>query len=309
MDRAIFDALAARVRNWERWGAQDARGTLNHIDGDALRRAATEVRAGRSFSLSLPLDRHGPQLGTYRFNPKLRMTQVARPFAPGGPAGMSDDIIEMPLQAATQWDAFAHVHYDGLLYNGCAATTVTEAGAACNGVEHLANPGIVSRGVLIDVARHRGVDRLPLEHAISIDELRAVLASQETTVLPGDIVLIRTGHIRHFTVDRDRAAFNSGGAGLHAHCAEWLHEVCAAAVAADNLAVEQVDLGAFRAGMPMPLHMLCLRDMGMPLGEMFDLEALAADCASDRRYSFLLSGSPLPFTGAVGSPVNPIALK
>jgi kynurenine formamidase len=310
MDRVIFDGIAARVRNWERWGPEDARGTLNHIDGEALRRGAAEVRGGRMFSLSLPLDKDGPQLDTYRFNPRLRMTQVATPFRGNPAASMSDDAIEMPLQAATQWDALAHVHYDGVLYNGCkVCDTLSEGGAARHGIEHLATPGIVSRGVLIDVARYRGVDRLPSDHAIGIDELRAVLAHQGSEVLPGDIVLIRTGHIRHFTIDRDRVAFNAGGAGLHATCAEWLHDRRVAAIAADNLAVEQVDLEAFQGGMPLPLHMLCLRDMGMPLGEMFVLDALAADCAADGRYSFMLSGSPLPFTGAVGSPVNPVALK
>jgi kynurenine formamidase len=310
MDRTIFDGLATQVRNWERWGPEDARGTLNHIGGEALRRAAGEVRVGKSFSLGLPFDKDGPQLGTYRTNPKLRMTHVATPFRANGDATMSDDVIEMPLQCATQWDSLAHVHYDGMLYNGCkVCDTLSEAGASKQGIENLATPGIVSRGVLVDVARWRGVDRLPHDHAISVDELREVLAHQNVEVLPGDIVLIRTGHIRYFTVDHDRATFNTAGAGLHATCAEWLHETSAAAVAADNLAVEQINLAAFQDGMPLPLHMLCLRDMGMPLGEMFVLDALAEDCAADGRYSFMLSGSPLPFTNAVGSPVNPIALK
>jgi len=91
----------------------------------------------------------------------------------------------------------------------------------------------------------------------------------------------------------------------------WLYDVNAAAVAADNVAVEHVEMAAFagEGKMPMPLHMLCLRDMGMPLGEMFDLDALAADCAADGRYTFMLTAPPLAFTGAVGSPVNPVALK
>jgi kynurenine formamidase len=128
-------------------------------------------------------------------------------------------------------------------------------------------------------------------------------------VEPGDIVLVRTGHLRCFTVEHDREAFNGPQPGLSADCAEWLHDRSAAAVAADNLAVEQIGPETMTAGMPLPLHMLCLRDMGLPLGEMFDLEALAADCAADGRYAFLLSAPPLGITGAVGSPINPTALK
>jgi len=311
MDRQDFDAIAERVRNWGRWGAGDVRGSLNLIGPDALKGAAAEVRDGKMFSLGLRFDKDGPQNDVYRFNPKLTITQIAQQLDAKGVATMSDDKVEMPLQAATQWDAYSHMHYDGEMYNGCkVCDSITETGATKHGVEHLANPGIVSRGVLIDAARFYKTDRLAGDHAIKIDELRAILATQNTHISPGDIVIIRTGHIRHFTVDKDRDAFHRDGAGLHAECAEWLFDTSAAAVAADNVAVEHVNMAAFAdGGMPMPLHMLCLRDMGMPLGEMFDLDALAADCADDGRYTFMLTAPPLAFTGAVGSPVNPVALK
>jgi kynurenine formamidase len=127
--------------------------------------------------------------------------------------------------------------------------------------------------------------------------------------MPGDIVLIRTGHIQRFTLERDRAAFNGTQPGLSPTCAEWVHDHSLAAVCADNLAVEVMSPRAWQSEMPLQFHMLCLRDMGCPLGEMFNLDALAADCAGDGRYTFLLSAPPIPFTNAVGSPVNPLALK
>jgi kynurenine formamidase len=310
MESGLFDKMAERLRNWGRWGPDDVRGTLNHIGPETLMRAAAEVRSGKSFSLGLPFSKDGPQDGSFRDNPKLSMVQIAMELGTTGRATMSDDRIEMPLQCATQWDALSHAHYDGQIYNGCEVCDVlSEQGASRHGVEHLANPGIVSRGVLVDVPRHLGVDRLPMNYRIGIDDLRAVLAAQNAEVLPGDIVLVRTGHIRHFTVDNNRQTFLGGGPGLDGSCAEWLHETSAAAVAADNLAVEYVEMADFNEGMPLPLHMFCLRDMGMPLGEMFDLEQLSTDCASDGRYTFMLAAQPLAFVGAVGSPVNPIVLK
>lgn len=310
MDSRNFDRVAERVRNWGRWGAQDMRGTLNHIGPEALRQAAREVRSGKMFSLALPLDKDGPQDGGFRSNPKLTVVSSAAPMGAGGRTTCADDVIEMALQCGTQWDALAHVHYDGLMYNGCKLCDVMgKNGASVHGIEHLANPGIVARGVLIDVARHYKVDRLPTTHQISVDDLRAVLAAQNVEVMPGDILLVRTGHIRCFTIDGERTRFLTEGPGLHYSCAEYLHDVSAAAVAADNAAVEHIDMAEFHGGTALPLHICCLREMGMPLGEMFDMEALTADCAADGRYSFMLSAPPLAFTGAVGSPVNPMALK
>ena len=216
----------------------------------------------------------------------------------------------MPLQCATQWDALAHVHYDGLLYNGCnARECLTQKGALKMGIDHLASPGIASRGVLVDIARLKGVERLPQDYAITVDDLNAACEKQGVRVGVGDILLVRTGHMRAFTVDGDRGRFMGLQPGLSHACAEWAHDKSLAAVAADNMAVEILHPEVFGSATPLPFHMLALRDMGMPLGEMFNLEALAADCAADGRYAFLLTAPPLEVTGGFGSPVNPLALK
>ena len=311
MKRQQFDALAAKVRNWGRWGADDQRGTLNHIGPEALLAGAATVQAGKLFSLGLNFDKDGPQLGIGHFNPKLYPTDLFTALNPAVPGVVySDDVIHMPLQAATQWDALAHVHYDGELYNGCnARACLTEKGAAKMGIEHLASPGIMSRGMLIDVARYKGVARLPIDYAISVDDLNATCAAQGIRPQKGDIILVRTGHIQTFTIDRNRPAFNGMQPGLSFQCAEWVHEHSLAAVCADNLAVETISAEMVTSEMPLPFHMACLRDMGCPLGEMFNLDALAADCAADGRYSFLLAAPPLAVTNGFGSPVNPLALK
>jgi kynurenine formamidase len=311
MQRQDFDAIADRLRNWGRWGPEDQRGTLNHIGPETLRDAAATVTDGKLFNLGLNFDKNGPQTGSGRFNPKLYATDLFTPLNPAKPSAVySDDVIHMPLQAATQWDALGHVHYDGVLYNNCkACDTLSEKGAARLGIEHLATPGIMSRGVLLDILRLKNADRLPVDYAITVDDLNAACAAQGVTMRKGDIVLIRTGHIQRFTVEKDRAAFTGMQPGLSPLCAEWVHDHSLAAVCADNLAVEVMAPAGLTSDMPLAFHMLCLRDMGCPLGEMFNLDALAADCAEDGRYSFLLSAPPIAFTNAFGSPVNPLALK
>lgn len=311
MQRQDFDAIADRLRNWGRWGPEDQRGTLNHIGPETLRDAAATVTDGKLFNLGLNFDKNGPQTGSGRFNPKLYATDLFTPLNPAKPSAVySDDVIHMPLQAATQWDALGHVHYDGVLYNNCkACDTLSEKGAARLGIEHLATPGIMSRGVLLDILRLKNAERLPIDYAITVDDLNAACAAQGVTMRKGDIVLIRTGHIQRFTLEKDRAAFTGMQPGLSPLCAEWVHDHSLAAVCADNLAVEVMAMEGLTSDMPLAFHMLCLRDMGCPLGEMFNLDALAADCAQDGRYSFLLSAPPIAFTNAFGSPVNPLALK
>jgi len=311
MNPVDFDRTAERLRNWGRWGPDDNRGTLNLIGPDVLRRAFAEARDGKQFALGLRFDRNGPQRGGNRVNPQLILHAIDDPVNPQFPrTRFADDSVFMALQSATQWDALCHVHYDGQLYNGCnVCDTVTPTGTKRLGAEHLANPGITSRGILLDVARHFGVDELPAGHAITPDQLDAVVERQGVGIAPGDIVAIRTGAIRAMVVHRSRDRFGEVQPGLDATCAEWLHDRQAAAVCADNVAVEVIDTTTIASEICLPLHALCLRDMGMPLGEMFDMEELAADCAADGRYSFLLCAPPLGFTGAVGSPVNPIVLK
>ncbi len=310
MSEAEFREIAKRVSNWGRWGPDDERGTLNLITPEVVKRAAGCVRRGRVFSLGLAFGADGPQPGVgVRFNPLHYMSAIGEPIGGGGLGFCySDDVVHMPLQCATQWDALAHVHYAGQIYNGFAADEVlTASGASRGGIDKAARDGIVSRGVLLDVARQRGVERLAPDVVIDPPELDAVARAAGIEPGPGDIVLLRTGHIRVFTEDRDSVRFAGASPGLGMACAEWLRERDIAAVCADNVAVEPLP-GAV-PGLPIPLHMLCIRDMGMLFGEMLNLEALARDCAEDGVYEFLFSAPPLAVTRGIGSPINPVAVK
>jgi len=306
----VVRALAKRVSNWGRWGKDDERGTLNLITPEVVKAAAACVRSGRVFPLGLAFGPDGPQSGTVigRFNPQHYMTSIGAPYGAPGGFHYSDDVICMPLQCGTQWDSLAHVHYDGLLYNGVpAAEALSVAGTAKNGIDRLAEAGITSRGVLLDIARTQGVPRLAPGTCIRPADLDAAERAAGVRVQAGDVLLFRTGHLNVFLVDGDRETYLWQGPGLGIDCIEWLRARDVAAVCADNTAIEVMpceDPDLF-----YPVHLLGLRDMGLPFGEMFDLEALAADCARDGQYTFLFSAPPLKVTGGIGSPVNPVAVK
>jgi kynurenine formamidase len=299
--------LAARVRNWGRWGADDELGTLNLLTDDVVREAAREIRTGRRISCSIPLDPDGPQTGRIvgRTNPVRTMLRVNEPST-GDPSEYctSDDAVTMGLQAGTHWDALAHVSYAGRLYNGVPASSIDEHGAHRLGIGNVTS--LVGRGVLLDVARAHGVDRLPGGYAITADDLDAAAELGRVTVRPGDIVLVRTGQMRWF-LDGDRDAYAVPAPGLSLQTVPWFRAHDVAAVATDNLTFEVFP--GERPDVLLPVHLLHLRDMGMTQGQNFDLERLAEDCATDGRSSFFLDASPLPFTCALGAPVQPVAIK
>ncbi|WP_176562130.1 cyclase family protein [Mycolicibacterium palauense] len=325
-----FRALADQVRNWGRWGADDELGTLNFITADIVAGAATLARHGKVFPLGVDFGSSGPQ-GAFKFrnNPVHVMTvdggdadtlvqygpewlrnavahDVSAFFA-DNPFRFNDDMIVMPLQAASQWDALSHVYYEDKLYNGFPAGSVTSFGAYHCGIDKVDGKGITSRGVLLDVVRHRGAEVfLEPGNPVTPEELDAVAAAQGVEVRRGDIVVVHTGWWTRFGISGDGA---EPGSGLDWRCAGWLHEHEVAAVAADNLMVEDPDPASGVEGTFLPMHMLCLRDMGLMLGEYWDLGALSADCAADGVYEFQLIAPPLRVVGAVGAPVNPIAIK
>ncbi len=301
------------LSNWGKWGDDDERGTLNYINPDCIIEAARLARKGEVFRLGLNYDKDGPDLVSLRrFNPVHLMlahggdAAIGAQTLPGG-AQFADDVLIMPLQSATHWDSLAHVFYDGKLYNGYSMTEVTGTGARHNSIDKACD-GIVGRGVLLDIARSQGKDILETDHGITPEELDACAKQQEVNVRQGDIICIRTGFIQKWLREHDKKAYTDTWPGLSFECARWLSQHRVAAVAADTIGLEVFPCG-FADDCFLPLHMVAIRDMGMLIGEMFNFEVLSADSAEDRIYEFLFIGTPLPITGAVGSPVNPLAVK
>jgi kynurenine formamidase len=317
---AAIATAAKRYSNWNRWGADDGVGTVNFLDEQARVAAAALVRRGRSFSLSLPFDENGPQFGwKRRVNPVHTMLSTGMDTAErmGLPHGLSvaDDAVFMPLQCSTQWDGLGHVFDHGVGWNGRSGReVVTSEGDFATGIERLAAP-VIGRGVLLDVGRALGEDgELADGCPITSADLDETIRRQGGTsaVGRGDIVLVRTGQLtrarRAVANGRGWGSYAGGPApGLSFETAGWLHRTEIAAVATDTWGVE-VRPNEWPAAM-QPLHQVALPHIGLLLGEMWDPDELAADCAADGVYEFLLAAQPLPFTRAVGSPVNPVAVK
>jgi kynurenine formamidase len=298
----------ARLRRWGRWGESDGKGALNLLTQERVLDAVQTVRRGQVFSLAMPFGPGGPQPDQGRFNPKLTMVEVGNQQNLPGGFQYADDTVFMSLQGATQWDALSHAFYDGVMWNGKSVPeSITEQGASENSVTSFRD-GVVGRGLLLDVARHCGVDCLPDNEAVRPEVLDEVASSQGVEIRPGDIVLVRTGRVGRAVREGSYPfeSFVMASPGLSVRCADWLVQHDVAAVAADNIAVETTTSEV--AGMMMPLHMICQRDAGIVFGELFDLDPLAIACAEYRQWEFLLVAAPIPITGAVGGPVNPLAI-
>ncbi|MFD8072496.1 cyclase family protein [Streptomyces sp. NPDC059718] len=303
---AEFHDIAKRVNNWGRWGEDDETGTLNLVTDEVVRAAAGTVRSGRRVPLALPLQQDGVQTGMIpgRVNPLRTMVMLNHEMFGPGTVATSDDIVTMGLQAATHWDALTHVSHSGRIYNGRPAGSITaHGGAAFSGIEKITT--LLSRGVLLDVARARGTDRLPGDHAVTPDDLDAAEELARTTVRPGDVVLVRTGQMRVYLAG-DKHAYAFPSPGLSVRTPEWFHARDVAAVANDTLTFEifppEIE------DLWLAVHALDLVEMGMPQGQNWNLEALSEACAEEGRYAFLLDATPQPFVGGVGSPVAPVAV-
>jgi kynurenine formamidase len=303
--------LAPGLRNWDRWRRDDGLGMLNLVDARKRLEGRDAIRTGQAISLGFELREGVPQPpGSGRINPQHLMTELPSDAAPDwdGPV-FADDQLSMAVHAATHWDALSHCFHGGKMFGGIDASEVTTKGAAHNDIVPAARR-LVTRGVLADVARHRGVEVLAPGHGIGAEELRETLDAQGVEVRPGDALLVRTG-LLGATIRTDawgefaeHGDFFPNTPGIAPDALPLLNDLGVCAIACDNWAVEQLT-----GGEPLfPVHELALVYMGMLLGENFELDALAEACATTGHWDFFFAGQPLPIQGGVGGPVNPMAI-
>nr|BBX77083.1 cyclase [Mycobacterium florentinum] len=312
LDRAWVITEGTRLSNAGRWGDDDELGTWNLVTPEKIRAAMAIVRRGEVFSLALPFGAGGPDGPPGRPPPQHFLTLTGSDLLASETMrtpGFADDWIVMNLSCSTQWDGFTHVFSDGTTYNNVGCETVTaRAGASRNSVSVLAQH-VVSRGVLLDIPRL--FDRAWLEpgEAITGEHLDACCASTGLLVGPGDVVLIRTGALAQVRERGDWGDYAGKGPqpGMSATTAAWFADRDVAAVATDTWGFEVLPYET--SDTVAPLHQILLSRCGITIGEMFDLEQLAGDCARDRRFEFLFVAQPLPITGAVNAPINPLAIK
>jgi kynurenine formamidase len=296
--RSLYDQLRAQVP----WGPDDRRGALNYITPAEVLAACGEARLGRTVSLSGPVE----DWATLD-NPDPAQHEMKGP--PGADAGpglsFSMDRIAMNIHgnADTHIDALCHVIFDGQLYNGVPAETVTETGAAELSIA-VAADGVVGRGILLDVPRSRGVPWLePGDHVTDAD-LRAAERDQGVRVGRGDIVLVRVGHRRR-RAERGPWDASAARAGLHPTLLPVLAERQIAALGSDGnndtapSAAECVDF---------PVHVLAVNALGLHLMDYLQFDQLAPLCEREGRWTFLCAIAPLRLPTGTGSPVNPIAI-
>ena len=302
--------------SWEVWGEGDVFGCLNLLTPERVVRAAGLVRKGSVFALNFEAELPDPPL----FGRAAPRHEVL-----GG--GMSqDDVLEFNTQSSSQWDGFRHVRSHHGFYNGVENED--------HGIHHWARRGLAGRAVLADVGRWRQSQGRPIApdraDAVTPDDITATLAAQGTTLEEGDILLLRTGWMAWYrTLDAEGRAALTGPNGFAApglqpgaDTARFLWDLHIAGIGADNPAVEVWPPGALAsqetrnlaranpdAGIELFVHLALLPLLGLPLGELWDLDGLAADCADDGRYECLFTSAPLNVHQGVASPPNALCIK
>ena len=317
LTRKDVHAAAKRLRNWGRWGKDDEIGTLNYVAPGDIISAARLVRKGKVFSLALNFDSKGPQGGKSkypalgRFNPVHVMLRTGTDAYSGvldhRKIRSADDLVIMPLQCGTQWDGLGHIFYEDYTWNGRDCRTVTTSGAQYAGIEKTRDR-MVGRGVLLDLAALFGKRWLPDGFAITNEMLDAAEKKQKVKVGRGDYLIVRTGHVEAKLASKTWDGYSGGDApGLAFETLDWLHARRVAAIVTDTWGVEVRPCETEDTNQPW--HWIAIPVMGLSVGEIFNLAELAKDCKADGRYEFLFVAPALPITGAVGSPVNPLAIK
>uniref|UniRef100_UPI0035CBEC9F cyclase family protein n=1 Tax=uncultured Sphingomonas sp. TaxID=158754 RepID=UPI0035CBEC9F len=329
--------------NWGDFGPEDQIGRLNLITSAHRRAAAAEVREGLAFCLSLPLDcprdvelhprRKPPELGWFLRGEDPTLNYPMDRVTPGQTDAVCDDKALLSLQFSTQWDSLCHIgaqwdaYGDGnceiTYYNGFRAGADVRGpvdylaggtplgppyGALALGIDTIAATGLQTRGVMVDLFAHVGLQRV----AVGYDQLMCILEADGVEVGSGDVLCLRTGFDRALLAryadptavfDRHRC---SGLDGADKQLQRWIDETGLVAIVSDNEAVEVLPNAACDGthGPHIPLHHLCLFKLGIPLGELFLLSDLADWLRANGRSRFLFTAPPLRLPRAVGSPVT-----
>jgi kynurenine formamidase len=290
-----------QLSNWNRWGKDDQLGAVNLITPVKRKQALSLVKEGVSFSLA-----RNAEVEEAVDNPEpiiRKMTRVGAGALPMGIGTTSDTFfISYHGFIHTHMDALCHVLYNGRMYNGYSQEEVTENGAAKNSIVNFKH-GIITRGVLMDMARLKGVDYLEPGARIYPEDLDAWEKKARVKVGSGDVIFVRTGRWAR----RDAKGpwpTREGLAGLHMSCAKWLHTRDVAVLGGDgpqDVVPSGVD------GVLSPIHALAIVAMGMPIFDNCDLELIGKEAERRHRWEFLVTASPAAVPRATGSVINPIA--
>jgi len=289
-------ALLSTRNNWGRWGPDDERGAVNLVTPERTRAAAAGVDTGTVMSLSRPFPKEpGPT------NRKPANHYVMQ--EPRGAGGMASDYLGLNYHglACTHIDALNHAWGEEGMWNGRQPEDVLHpSGALWAGIDAWGS-GIVTRGVLLDVPRHRGVGYVTQDRPVHGRELADICAAQGVEIQPGDAVVVHSGREEH---DRHEEPWGTGNArpGLHASCLAFLRDTDCSVLVWDML-----DMAPNGVDMDWAVH-AALYAFGTALVDNALLEPLADACAERERYDFMFVAAPLPVAGGTGSPINPLVI-
>jgi kynurenine formamidase len=311
----LTELLADSPTNWGKWGDDDEVGSLNYLTAEEVLRGVRHISTGEVFTLQRLIgDPKGDPVWPGRTPAEKTMILDESSWdggeGPSYPGGLhyADDKISAFLQGSTQYDALGHVWYGGKIWNGYDART-TVGGLDKASVEPIAQRGVVGRGVLLDMARFRGRATLDKGETFTHEDLLACAEAQGHTIEKRDILLIRTNFLQLFFEQGESfyEGFNEPGLVYSPELVQWFQDMEIPNLVTDTIANEVTTDP--NNGVALVLHNALMRNLGVTLTEICDLEALADSCAADGRYTFLYAAAPLKVHQATGSPVNPLAIK
>ena len=301
-----FNKLFETLKNWNKWGEDDDKGTLNYITPEKVKAAAALVKSGRSVSMAIPINKNA---GPDNPNPALHYMVNTHDINIGsGKLRFAMDFLGIQFHGDchTHIDALCHIAYKGLLYNGKPATSVTVTGAETYDITTYA-PGIIGRGVLIDVPRYRGVKWLEPGVSVNREEIEAIEQAEGVRLQEGDMMVLRTGHHRRRLElgAWDPGYTGQGRAGLDPYSLVLLRERKVSVFLPDG---DGEVIPSNVEGIQYPIHPLQITSMGMVCADSLQLEDLAKVCEEEGRFEFMVVLAPSPLPGGTGSLINPIAI-
>lgn len=310
MEEFLLDAPS----NWGKWGPDDEVGSLNYLTSEEVLRGVGAITSGTVVTLQRVIgDPNGDPVWPGRTPATKTMIvdestwdSADAPQFPGG-GHYADDKIDAYLQGSTQYDALGHAWYGGKLWNGFDARS-TIGGLDKASVEPIAERGVVGRGVLLDMARFRNKESLEPAETFTHEDLMACAEHQGVTLEKRDILVVRTNFLQRFYElgDAFYEGFCEPGLTYSLELATWFQEMEIPNLVTDTIANE-ITFDP-NSGVTLPLHGALMRNLGIALTEICNLETLAERCAETGQYAFLYTAAPLKVHQASGSPVNPVAI-
>jgi kynurenine formamidase len=305
------------LSNAGRWGPKDSAGTLNFIDPQTRQRAAGLISSGEVVSLgwdidtsAKPYDPISPSRMMLNLGSGIRIDEDRTGKVPPQRSrqGYASEILGIAYHGnrITHIDALAHMSWDGNLYNGYLAEACLTPSEGARVLDVRAARSIVARGVLIDVPRYRGIKWMLDGKLLGKAELQRILLTAQVSIEPGDILFLRTGNGRRIIEEgMEHLGWMPGPGAYHVANMPLFHEKCIAGIGSDT--ANDLNRSEY-PNIPSPVHAVGVTALGLWIIDNCNLEDLAAACEAHGRWVFAVVLCAIPFTGATGSPVNPVAI-